>query len=172
MNRKMKTTMVTACLGLATALIGYDNLTQEVHGKLLTDTGRGMGGFASDVSSNIHLSPDEYQSLKLGMTETEVARIHYKLLNYKVENSSITIPDGVEVYESQFKRQIVMNPEETSDVDGVPVYFKMTWAFEINDAGEQNLIAKRIDANSAAMNSDSAGLECFPSNSFLCEGNG
>ena len=172
MNRKMMTTMLTACLGLTTAVIGYGNHTLAESRNLLTDAGQEIRNLANDVANDITAKPDEYESLQIGMTDAEVARIHYKLLEYKVETPSMTIPKGVEVYESQFKRQIVMNPDDTSDAEGIPVYFKMTWAFEMNEAGEQSLIAKRIGLNAATVDGHSRTSECFPTNSFLCGGNG
>ncbi len=168
MNRKMKTAMITACLGLATALIGYGNLTREDGGNFLTGTNQEINNLASDVAKDILAKPDEYQNLQIGMTDAEVASIHYKLMGYKVKNSSTAIPDGVEVYESRFKRQVVINPDEKTDSESIPVYFKITWAFEINEAGEQSLIAKRIYSNAVIMPNSPGDSECFPVSSFLC----
>lgn len=171
MHHKIKKTMITACLGLATALISYGNFTRAEGASLLAETGQEIRNLASNTASNTWAKPDEYQNLQIGMTATEVASIHYKLLDYKVNHSSIAIPEGIEVYESQFKRQIVIDSDEKTDAEGISVYFKITWAYEIDESGKQSLIAKRIYSHAATMPNILGDSECFPNNSFLCDEN-
>ena len=158
MNSQFTKPLAIASIILATGLAGCGTL----------------GDITRSVANGMTPRPDEYKDLEIGMARADVDDLasEYRRLDdaEKIKQAPVALPDKVEVYETRLHRQMVMNPEENPDAEGVDIQFEVLLAFETNEAGEQSLIAKRIGADTVTTGNSVGHLECFPSDHFLCAG--